>query len=925
MTILGVLELVWPVLSDFRGCEARWGSDCWLWRGPFRDAIDTGQSAVECNNVGESEVKKHTITDKPFSPMSPHQGRNAPSGRRALHQSQCDATELVGSIKTGVLSRVRRPEDDTLREREEGNEPSLRAPSTKERGKRNRFREREREGVVRAMSMRRNPGQSLKGGVVEELAVGLGASRVFNWVASYGSHPHNSADAHGNGLKLRSNTPDPGPWPTYNCGEICIGLDRHTPLLSSPSSSPNERTSEIAVTPLFPLCASAYAAEKTPRTATATSFSVPPIRWTRPLPHRPQQRRRTRAGKAGLGRPVGRPPNVKRPYRPEGALEDMPGLQCALRLFLESRMVEIDEFCRESDPGQWVFLAFALALGCVRLFVCSFAGDCSGMWSSSLCEFGEFVHPNGRFTVFVLSTIREPFVPTHTPTCPLSFRWPFSLAAARTSLVVPYSRFNHFLARRERVYFATGLSLIQAIKGLMSYEDEDLLNALTDALFGSLASVVHSGGVGWVNGMSDVERHAELVYAESLFEKALLGTVLNMRTAISIYRTLLAYIDAAYIDAFYAFYASSHPPSSPSSPSPRDPAIDQHFRSGVYLGMGMSHVVLILMAGKLGALVELFGLGFVLTVYRFALPQSHLRLAYDRSFVIASRRAVVVLAIRRPSRVSRCPPSTSRVRTRFRTPAHEGLRRPICDMSLLIFHLVISSFTFQDGNIPLASRILSYHLSRFPDGIFFLFRAGRLALIRGEPRKAIKYYERAIEATKGMKGDGGKGYGSLDFVSWWEGAAARLALWEVASEPEGASEGKKGSSEECWRVLERDSGWSKSIYAHRLAVCLLYGVERDEKASRAGAGDGENRAAGDWESGETGDDKEEREREEREKREKRREEAVGLMRRVAERDWRFSYGGVVVEHPFGPPWCQERFIAFLFVLVSWFVDCLASA
>ncbi|TFK17959.1 hypothetical protein FA15DRAFT_675652 [Coprinopsis marcescibilis] len=34
----------------------------------------------------------------------------------------CDATELVGSIKTGVLSRVRRPEDDSLREREEGNE-----------------------------------------------------------------------------------------------------------------------------------------------------------------------------------------------------------------------------------------------------------------------------------------------------------------------------------------------------------------------------------------------------------------------------------------------------------------------------------------------------------------------------------------------------------------------------------------------------------------------------------------------------------------------------------------------------------------------------------------------------------------------------------------------------------------------------------
>jgi hypothetical protein len=54
--------------------------------------------------------------------------------------------------------------------------------------------------------------------------------------------------------------------------------------------------------------------------------------------------------------------------------------------------------------------------------------------------------------------------------------------------------------------------------------------------------------------------------------------------------------------------ASSSPTSlSSSHPYLPDPSIDAHFRSGVYLGLRMSHLVLSLMSGKLLALVELFG------------------------------------------------------------------------------------------------------------------------------------------------------------------------------------------------------------------------------------------------------------------------------------------------------------------------------
>ena len=40
---------------------------------------------------------------------------------------------------------------------------------------------------------------------------------------------------------------------------------------------------------------------------------------------------------------------------------------------------------------------------------------------------------------------------------------------------------------------------------------------------------------------------------------------------------------------------------------PEDESIDVHFRSGVYLGVGCSHLILSLMPGKLLTIVELFG------------------------------------------------------------------------------------------------------------------------------------------------------------------------------------------------------------------------------------------------------------------------------------------------------------------------------
>lgn len=68
-----------------------------------------------------------------------------------------------------------------------------------------------------------------------------------------------------------------------------------------------------------------------------------------------------------------------------------------------------------------------------------------------------------------------------------------------------------------------------------------------------------------------------------------------MRTTIGIYRQLGQYLDAMDAEA------------SARDEGPVDKTIDSHFRSGVYLGIGLSHIILSLMPGKLMTLVELFG------------------------------------------------------------------------------------------------------------------------------------------------------------------------------------------------------------------------------------------------------------------------------------------------------------------------------
>ena len=187
---------------------------------------------------------------------------------------------------------------------------------------------------------------------------------------------------------------------------------------------------------------------------------------------------------------------------------------------------------------------------------------------------------------------------------------------------------------------------------------------------------------------------------------------LNMRSLFNIYRQLGRYIDA--VDA------EGH-----------SETIDVHFRSGVYLGVGLSHLILSLvsashitlkhgaityphpqMPSKILSIVELFGYhgdrqyGLELLQKAGGWQRGKKEPGVDAGAFTSIW--VPILPVLFPSQFAN-----------FLLSASEGVRRPICDMALLIFHLVASSVTFDGVDVKMAQNILQWNLKRYPNGVCF--------------------------------------------------------------------------------------------------------------------------------------------------------------------------------------------------------------
>ncbi len=140
-----------------------------------------------------------------------------------------------------------------------------------------------------------------------------------------------------------------------------------------------------------------------------------------------------------------------------------------------------------------------------------------------------------------------------------------------------------------------------------------------------------------------------------------------MRAAHGIYQQLSAYLLEAQADG-------------------TDSDLDEHFKSGVELGTGLSSLMLSLLPGKVLRVAELFGY------------------AGNRKVALATLMAA-------GGWKSDQEEPTIGV-------GQDGVRRPVCDMALLTFHLVISVLMPVSGvDVPMAKKILDWNVKRFPNGM----------------------------------------------------------------------------------------------------------------------------------------------------------------------------------------------------------------
>lgn len=259
-----------------------------------------------------------------------------------------------------------------------------------------------------------------------------------------------------------------------------------------------------------------------------------------------------------------------------------------------------------------------------------------------------------------------------------------------------------------------------------------------------------------------------------------------MRSAYMIYRNLAKFVEDA--DKRATGYAVAKSPMYASRTDfiacrGEDKSIDNDFRSGVFLGNGLISVILSLLPSTVLKIMEVFGFTG--------------DAAYGLKTLMAAGKWSFDPAERKPGMKT----------------SQEGIRRQVCDMALLFYHLVISTYLpVTNVDVNIADKVLHFNLKRYPEGIFFLYFSGRLYSTQTIGDRAIKQFQLAIQAQKE--------YIQLQHICLWDMALTFLSLAQF----------KKAY--ECFNVLDKESNWSKAIYAYAKATTLYETDENSRTASQ---------------------------------------------------------------------------------------------
>ncbi|KAJ3182594.1 hypothetical protein HDU85_002695 [Gaertneriomyces sp. JEL0708] len=363
------------------------------------------------------------------------------------------------------------------------------------------------------------------------------------------------------------------------------------------------------------------------------------------------------------------------------------------------------------------------------------------------------------------------------------------------------------------LYHTLGYAFICYMKSMMTFDPTDIdtaqgaLKTLIEVatLFRKEQSLVSSfTGMmtrakegSHLKGMTPLQKHAELIYAEAHLLNAFLALVtdtsmvafvregLNMRSAYNVYKSCYKFCQRVYDEEGGEAGLLKN-------------GLDEHFVSGVLFGIGAFNIVISLLPGKVLRLFELIGFSgdrdFGLSRLEIG---ARLR-PRNRSFIQPKGKKKKYMAtvqstdegldVTTGGFVAPVDPTTS-----------GGLRAILCELSLLAYHIILSAVVeLSDADLPFARELLDKKLQKYPSSFIFLFLAGRMHETTGDPAGALVQYQKVFDLN----------------LDWRQ--LVHLCVWESGTCNGVLHDWKKAS--ESYSTLYTESKWSKAIYRYLQAV-----------------------------------------------------------------------------------------------------------
>ncbi|ORX51938.1 hypothetical protein DM01DRAFT_1307105 [Hesseltinella vesiculosa] len=328
------------------------------------------------------------------------------------------------------------------------------------------------------------------------------------------------------------------------------------------------------------------------------------------------------------------------------------------------------------------------------------------------------------------------------------------------------------------MYHAMAYGCVMGGMAILSFDPSDIahaLNIMKDANQLAKKNRLHSWkqSVGKfstkeLKKMTPLQRHAELVYAETTMLKIGLQILHDQSAMLALKESIKAYrIHIIYKEL--ESYLFEMQKLSAVGAEVDDFGLDGHLVSGIAFGMA----------------------GF--NLFLSAVPEFILKLLEFVGFT--GDRALGITA----SPWAAGP--TLRLQNQKKQSPDEGLRRQFCDLVLVGYNLIVSKLAWLSYvDESLGNQILDYSLLQYPNGMVFLALKGRHLATQRRLEEAKDHYQRAKDAQSFLP--------QLGHVCYWE--LGTLALVE--------QDWRKAHDN--FRVLLKENRWSRCVFAYMQGLTL---------------------------------------------------------------------------------------------------------